>query len=110
MLEPAAPLPELLAPGHIVVEEALLLQLDVAPGGRIKLGTREFTISGLVRREPAPGDRRGVFVVITPEGERRHHEAFEAHLPVIRREFGENNQRTALYTENLANAYYRQQD
>lgn len=45
--------------------------------------------SGLVRREPAPGDRRGVYVVLTPEGERRHREAFDAHLPVIRREFGD---------------------
>ena len=44
--------------------------------------------AGLVRREPVPGDRRGVLVVLTPEGRRRHTEAFAAHLPLIEREFG----------------------
>ncbi len=41
---------------------------------------------GLVRREPVPGDRRGVFVVLTAEGLRRHDAAFAAHLPVIQQE------------------------
>ena len=44
--------------------------------------------AGLVRREPVPGDRRGVRVVLTPEGRRRHDAAFVAHLEVIEREFG----------------------
>ncbi len=44
--------------------------------------------AGLVRREPVPGDRRGVRVVLTPEGRRRHDEAFVEHLRVIEREFG----------------------
>jgi len=44
--------------------------------------------AGLVRREPVAGDRRGVLVVLTPAGLRRHDEAFAAHLPVIEREFG----------------------
>ena len=44
--------------------------------------------AGLVRREAVPGDRRGVRVVLTPEGRRRHTEAFEDHLRVIEREFG----------------------
>lgn len=50
--EPARPLSELLADGGIVVEEALLLQLGVAVGERIKLGGREFRVAGLLRREP----------------------------------------------------------
>lgn len=44
--------------------------------------------AGLVRREPVPGDRRGVRVVLTPEGRRRHDEAFVDHLRLIEREFG----------------------
>ena len=41
---------------------------------------------GLVRRQTVPGDRRGVLVVLTAEGLRRHEEGFAAHLPVIQRE------------------------
>ena len=44
--------------------------------------------AGLVRREPVPGDRRGVSVVLTPEGRRRHDVAFADHLQLIEREFG----------------------
>jgi DNA-binding MarR family transcriptional regulator len=44
--------------------------------------------AGLVRREPVPGDRRGVRVVLTSEGRRRHDEAFVEHLRLIEREFG----------------------
>ena len=44
--------------------------------------------AGLVQREPVPGDRRGVRVVLTPEGRRRHDQAFVEHLRVIEREFG----------------------
>jgi DNA-binding MarR family transcriptional regulator len=42
--------------------------------------------AGLVRREPVPGDRRGVRVVLTSEGRRRHDEAFVEHLRLIERE------------------------
>jgi DNA-binding MarR family transcriptional regulator len=44
--------------------------------------------AGLVRREPVPGDRRGVRVVLTPEGRQRHDEAFVEHLRLIECEFG----------------------
>jgi DNA-binding MarR family transcriptional regulator len=44
--------------------------------------------AGLVTRETVPGDRRGVRVVLTPEGHRRHDAAFADHLKVIEREFG----------------------
>ena len=45
--------------------------------------------AGLVRREPVPGDRRGVRVVLTPEGRLRHDKAFVEHLRVVEREFGQ---------------------
>jgi DNA-binding MarR family transcriptional regulator len=44
--------------------------------------------AGLVRREPVPGDRRGVRVVLTAEGRRRHDEAFVEHLRLVERLFG----------------------
>lgn len=44
--------------------------------------------AGLVRREAVPGDRRGVSVVLTTEGHRRHDQAFADHLLLIEREFG----------------------
>lgn len=43
---------------------------------------------GLVRREQVPGDRRGVFVVITPEGRETYSSAIEKHRADIEREFG----------------------
>jgi DNA-binding MarR family transcriptional regulator len=81
----------------------VLAQLYDAPGNQLRIQEIQerslFTRSGitrlvdrieaagLVRREPVAGDRRGVLVVLTPEGFRRHREAFVAHLPVIEREF-----------------------
>ena len=44
--------------------------------------------AGLVRREAVPGDRRGVRVVLTAEGRRRHDAAFLDHNELILREFG----------------------
>lgn len=82
----------------------VLAQLYDAPGNGLRMQELEerslFTRSGLtrlvdrieaaglVRREPVPGDRRGVRVVLTPEGRRRHDEAFVEHLRLIEREFG----------------------
>jgi DNA-binding MarR family transcriptional regulator len=82
----------------------VLAQLYDAPGNRLRMQELEehslFTRSGLtrlvdrieaaglVRREPVREDRRGVSVVLTPEGRRRHDEAFVEHLRVIEREFG----------------------
>ena len=56
------------------------------PSGITRLVDR-IEAAGLVRRERVVGDRRGVRVVLTPEGRRRHDEAFRAHLPIIEREF-----------------------
>src|SRR5450432_3650306 len=44
--------------------------------------------AGLVRREAVPGDRRGVRVVLTAEGHRRHDAAFIDHNILIERKFG----------------------
>ena len=44
--------------------------------------------AGLVRREAVTGDRRGVRVVLTTEGKRRHDAAFDDHNKVIQRVFG----------------------
>jgi DNA-binding MarR family transcriptional regulator len=43
--------------------------------------------AGLVRREAVPGDRRGVQVVLTEEGRRRHDAAFRDHNKFIERAF-----------------------
>jgi DNA-binding MarR family transcriptional regulator len=45
--------------------------------------------AGLVRREAVAGDRRGVQVVLTAEGRRRHDAAFADHNKVIERAFGQ---------------------
>jgi DNA-binding MarR family transcriptional regulator len=82
----------------------ILAQLYDAPEGGLRMQELEqrslFTRSGLtrlvdrieaaglVRREDVPGDRRGVRVVLTDEGRRRHDAAFADHLKVIEREFG----------------------
>jgi len=44
--------------------------------------------AGFVRREPVPGDRRGVFVILTPEGERVFVAAMVQHRSDVEREFG----------------------
>jgi DNA-binding MarR family transcriptional regulator len=72
-----------------------LSRLYDAPGGRLRMQELQerslFTHSGmtrladrieaagLIRRESVPGDRRGVSVVITPEGRRVYEEAFARH-------------------------------
>ena len=82
----------------------VLAQLYDAPGNGLRMQELEerslFTRSGLTRlvdrieaaglvhRESVPGDRRGVRVVLTSEGRRRHDQAFVEHLRVIEREFG----------------------
>ena len=44
--------------------------------------------AGLVRRAAVPGDRRGVQVILTEEGRRRHDAAFVEHNKLIERVFG----------------------
>ena len=81
----------------------VLARLNDAPGGSLRMQELQdralFTRSGmtrlvdrieaagLVRREAVPGDRRGVSVVITPEGARLYSEAIERHMEDLEREF-----------------------
>jgi DNA-binding MarR family transcriptional regulator len=44
--------------------------------------------AGYVRRENVPGDRRGVFVILTPEGERVFVAAMRQHRSDVERAFG----------------------
>jgi len=90
--------------GFSLIWMDVLAQLYDAPGHRLRMAELQerslFTRSGMTRlidrmeaaglvsREPVKGDRRGVLIVLTPDGEQRHRDAFEAHLPVIEREFG----------------------
>ena len=68
VLEPQAPLPELLAGGRVVVEEALLQQLGLAVGDAIKVGSKSFPVAGVVLREP---DRIGGALSLGPAPPRR---------------------------------------
>jgi DNA-binding MarR family transcriptional regulator len=43
--------------------------------------------AGLIRREPAPGDRRGFLAVLTPEGARAQREAWPHYAAGIARHF-----------------------
>ena len=81
----------------------VLSRLSSAPDRRMRMQdlseTALFTRSGLtrlvdrleeagyVRREPSPEDRRGVYVVLEPEGLRRFEEAYHGHRPTIEQEF-----------------------
>ena len=56
-------------------------------GGLTRLVDR-IEAAGLMRREPVPGDRRGVRVVITNDGLQRYTAAIARHREVIEREFG----------------------
>jgi DNA-binding MarR family transcriptional regulator len=56
-------------------------------GGLTRLVDR-IEAAGLVRREPVPGDRRGVRVVLTADGAQRYTAAIARHREVIEREFG----------------------
>lgn len=105
--------PELIASaGFPLTWLDVLAQLYDAGGGGLRMQELEqrslFTRSGLtrlvdrieaaglVRREAVPGDRRGVRVVLTDEGRRRHDAAFTDHYKVIEREFGRRLTETQL--------------
>jgi DNA-binding MarR family transcriptional regulator len=57
-------------------------------GGLTRLVDR-IEAAGLVQREPVPGDRRGVRVVLTADGRQRYAAALARHGVVIEREFGQ---------------------
>jgi len=55
-------------------------------GGMTRLVDR-IEAAGYVRRESVPGDRRGVFVVLTPEGKQIYESAIQKHQADVEREF-----------------------
>jgi DNA-binding MarR family transcriptional regulator len=55
-------------------------------GGMTRLVDR-IEAEGLVRREDVPGDRRGVSVVLTPEGKQLFETAIKKHQADVEREF-----------------------
>jgi DNA-binding MarR family transcriptional regulator len=57
-------------------------------GGLTRLVDR-IEAAGLVQREPVPGDRRGVRVVLTAYGQQRYAAALARHGEVIERAFGQ---------------------
>jgi len=75
------------APDHAVRMQELEERALFTRSGLTRLVDR-IEAAGLVRREPVPGDRRGVRVVLTDEGRRRHDEAFVDHWRFVEREFG----------------------
>ena len=50
--QPARPLDQLLAGGGVVVEQAVLERLRLAPGDLLAIGDSTFTVTGVVRKEP----------------------------------------------------------
>ena len=57
------------------------------PSGMTRLVDR-MEEAGYVTRESVPGDRRGVLIVLTPEGASTYAGALEKHRSDIEREFG----------------------
>ena len=81
----------------------VLLQLDHAPGGRLRMQDLASAVvlsksgltrlvdrmeqAGLVERETCPSDRRGTFAAITPQGRRRFVAAAPSHIRSVNRHF-----------------------
>lgn len=74
------------APAGLRMQELEELALFTR-GGLTRLVDR-IEAAGLVRREPVPGDRRGVRVVLTADGRQRYSAAIARHRQLIEREFG----------------------
>ena len=81
----------------------VLIALANAPGQRLRLNELAERVimsrsgltrlvdrieqAGLIRREPAPGDRRGAYAVLTREGALAQHEAWPYYAAAIARQF-----------------------
>jgi putative ABC transport system permease protein len=50
--DPARPLPALIGAGRALVHESLLARLGLRVGDRLRVGTADFTISGVILKEP----------------------------------------------------------
>ena len=87
ILNPAVDTPEIRADLHRVRMQELEERALFMRGGLTRLVDR-IEAAGLVRREPVPGDRRGVRIVLTPDGQHRYDASLLRHREVIEREFG----------------------
>lgn len=83
-----------------LVDYELLVRLSEAPGGQVRMSTlaeqvgssksrishqiRRMEQAGLVRRQECPGDRRGVFAVLTSHGLAVLHSAAPTHVRGVR--------------------------
>ncbi|MFC7326170.1 MarR family winged helix-turn-helix transcriptional regulator [Marinactinospora rubrisoli] len=90
--------------GLALAEYDVLLRLRETPDRRMRMSDLSAAVlyttggltrlvdrmaqAGLVTREPAPGDRRGVYAVLTDLGVERLAEAAEVHLAGVQRNFG----------------------
>lgn len=74
------------AGGRLRMQE-LATRVVLSKSGLTRLVDRMVT-AGLVCREPAEGDRRGLLAVMTAEGDRALHEAAPVHLRGIADHFG----------------------
>lgn len=63
VLEPQRPLSELLGEDRVLVAPDLLARLDLTVGDRLRIGSAEFEISGVVLSEP---DRIGIALTMGP--------------------------------------------
>jgi DNA-binding MarR family transcriptional regulator len=74
-------------PGHRLRMQELSARALFTRSGMTRLVDRVEN-AGYVRRESVPGDRRGVFVILTPEGERTFIAAMRQHRSDVERAFG----------------------
>jgi DNA-binding MarR family transcriptional regulator len=74
------------APGHSLRMQELQERSLFTRSGMTRLADR-IEAAGLIRRERVPGDRRGVSVVLTPEGELLIESAMAKHRSDVEQEF-----------------------
>lgn len=74
------------APGHRLRLNELADRVVLSRSGLTRLVDR-IEQAGLIRREPAPGDRRGAFAVLTREGAAAQRAAWPCYASAIARHF-----------------------
>jgi len=74
------------APGRSLRMQELQDRSLFTYGGMTRLADR-IEQAGLIRRQRVQGDRRGVSVVLTPEGAAAYEQAIEKHMRDVEREF-----------------------
>jgi DNA-binding MarR family transcriptional regulator len=74
------------APGRRIRMAELASSLTVSRGGLTKLADR-LESAGLIRREAAEDDRRGLYAVVTPAGEQMLKRMWPVYAKVLRERF-----------------------